>query len=208
MATGILNEEMQEKARPDPESSAGKKQRAAAGLTVQAIRDKIDVPPELKEALDRIVAAGMKVMYSEETHQNVMEMMPKDGSPAQNLGVGISRLISLLYEQSNKTLPPQLMIPAGLVLLIDAADYLKQSGEMDIEDRDIGEATIVMITEIFKLAGGNADMAMQLVDQMGLSQGANPERPEGAGETADNDAPADEEYGPAEEPDETEDEEA
>lgn len=169
-----------------PKTEAGAKlQKGAAKASVAAIKDKIDVPPDLKAAFQRVIAAGLKVMYSEETHQDVMNMLPKDGSPAENLGHGIANLVNMLWQQSNKTLPPQLFIPAGTYLLTDAAEFLQQSGDSNVTDADVGEALLVMITDIFKMAGANADQAMQLLDQMGLSkQQGNPEGPRGGAPTA------------------------
>jgi hypothetical protein len=188
---GLLKDQMEgaadERAEATaPKTEAGEKaQKGAAKLAVSAVREKIQVPPELKEAYQKIIAAGLKVMYSEETHQDVMNMLPKDGTPGENLGRGIANLMSLLFQQSNQTMPPQLLIPCGLYLLVDAAEFMQQSGDSDLTDEDVGDAVLAMITEIFKMAGASADQAMQLMDQMGMSeQAGNPEGPRDAGDAA------------------------
>lgn len=210
---GLLKDQMEgavdeRAAATAPKTEAGEKaQQGAAKATLSAIKQKIEIPPELKSAFQRLVAAGLKVMYSEETHQDVMNMLPKDGTPAENLGHGIARLVSLLFQQSNQTAPPQLLIPLGLYLLTDAAEFVQQSGDMDISDQEVGDATIVMITDIFKMAGGSPDQVMQLIDQMGLSQSkGTPEGPRGgapAPKPPGAQAPAAEETAaPEEEPEE------
>jgi hypothetical protein len=140
--TGIGNAQGGSEARPRQEGSLG-----------EQVRAKIEVPPELREAYERIILAGMKVMYSEETNQMAMEALQGDGPVEQRLAQGIRDLMVILWQESNQSLPPQLILPAAVELLSDAADFLNQSGADRVDMAQLGEAMRLMIGMILETFG-------------------------------------------------------
>lgn len=122
-------------------------------LSPEKIRQQIQMPPELQEAYDRVVIAGMKVMFSEATNQKVMNALKGEGPIGTRLGVAIAGLIATLFQKSNKTIPPQVLIPAGVDLLAQAADFIKKSGAEQISDKDVGEAMDTMVQIVLDMFG-------------------------------------------------------
>ena len=50
-------------------------------MNVQEIQDKIQLPPELQDAYTRVVAAGMKILFSKQTHKMMLDQLQAPGSP-------------------------------------------------------------------------------------------------------------------------------
>jgi hypothetical protein len=145
-------------------------------LDTQAIKDNIKMPPELQEAYERVVIAGMKVMFSKESHKLMLDELQKEGPMGQKLGTGIAGLMLLLVKESNGTLPPEVIVPAGINLLTRAADFIRKSKIEKITNGDIGEAMEVFISTVLEKFGVDpakmADMLNQysnenIPDEMG-----------------------------------------
>lgn len=119
------------------------------------------------EQLQRIVLAGQKVMFDEKTHDLMTKQLQGPGPMSEKLGVGIAGLLGILWGESKGALNPKLLIPAGLVLMAHAAQFLRDAGEK-VEDRDITAGMSVMIGKVLERAG--LDPAK--VAQMGAKQGA------------------------------------
>lgn len=145
-------------------------------LDTQAIKDNIKMPPELQEAYERVVIAGMKVMFSKESHKLMLDELQKEGPMGQKLGTGIAGLMLLLVKESNGTLPPEVIVPAGINLLTRAADFIRKSKIEKITNGDIGEAMEVFISTILEKFG--VDPA-QMADM--LNQYSNENIPSGMG---------------------------
>jgi hypothetical protein len=151
MAKGIIQEKM---ARPEGDD-----------LTLEAIQKNIKMPPELQEAYERVVVAGMKVMFSKESHQIMLKEIQAEGEVSEKLGRGITGLMLLLFKESNQTIPPQVIIPAGVELLVQAADFVRKSGVDEITNADIGDAIEVFITMILDKFGADSKQIMAMVNQ-------------------------------------------
>lgn len=139
MAEGMIQEKM---ARPEGDD-----------LSAEAIQQNIKMPPELQEAYERVVIAGMKVMFGKETHRIMLKEMQRGGPVDQRLGQGIAGLMLLLFKESNNTMPPQVIIPAGIELLMQAVDFIRKTGMEKITNQDIGNAMQVMISTVMQKFG-------------------------------------------------------
>lgn len=157
-------------------------EEAADGqMTPESVRSQMNIPDDLREAYERLVVAGSKVMFAPQTREMALKQMQSgQGDVAERLGNGIVALIAMLYQRSNKTLPPQILIPAGVDLLVQAADFLRQSGDEQITDKDIARAMEVFVTSLLQQSG--ADPA-KLLNQLG--DGEAPEAPEAEEEAED-----------------------
>jgi hypothetical protein len=126
-------------------------------VTPEAIKENTKMPPNLQNAYDRVVLAGMKIMFSEKTNQMVMKQMQGQGPVSERLGIGIAGLLATLFKESNKTMPPAVIIPAGVYLLAQAADFLKKSRIENIDDKAIGDAMQIFVETTIKMFGGDSD---------------------------------------------------
>lgn len=151
MAKGLIQDKM---ARPDGED-----------LDTEAIKENIKMPPELQEAYERVVIAGMKVMFSKESHKLMLDELQKEGPVGQKLGMGIAGLMLLLVKESNNTIPPEVIIPAGVNLLSRAADFIRKSEIEKITNADIGDAMEVMISTILQKFGVEPEQMAEMLNQ-------------------------------------------
>lgn len=142
-------------------------------LSAASITSKFQVPPQLQKAYEKIVLAGMKVMFDPQTHEMALQQLDGEGPIEDRLSTGIMGLMAILWQQSNQTMPPQLIVPAAVALYLQAVEFLKKSGEEITPEQLSGGLvkTITLLLEKFgvdpkqiqQLFGGGADMgaAMQ-----------------------------------------------
>jgi len=156
-----------------PEDAISNRTLPAGGdaMSPASVLASMHVEGQQKEQLLRIVAAGKKVMYSQQTHQMMLESMQGEGAPEEKLSKGIIGLLSMLWGESKGSLPPQLIIPAGMVLMADAADFMRQAGE-PVTPEQFGAATEMMVDGLLKQGGVDPD---KLAAQAG---GGEPEEEE------------------------------
>ena len=151
MAKGIIRDKM---ARPEGDD-----------IDTETIKKNINMPPELQEAYERVVIAGMKIMFSKESHKLMLDELQKEGPLGQKLGMGIAGLMLLLFKESNQTIPPEVIIPAGVNLLSRAADFIRKSEIEKITNADIGDAMEVMISTILQKFGVGPEQMAQMLNQ-------------------------------------------
>lgn len=153
MATGLIQSNM---GRPDAEGDQ---------LSPEVIKQNMKIPPELQNAYDRVVLAGMKLMFSKESNNFVMKQVQSEGPIGPKLGESIAGLMLMMFMESNKTMPPQVIIPAGLELLAQAADFLRKSKLAQVSNKDFGDATEIMMTIIMQKFGVTPEKMQQLFAQ-------------------------------------------
>jgi hypothetical protein len=151
MAKGLIQDKM---ARPEGDD-----------IDTETIKKNINMPPELQEAYERVVIAGMKVMFSKESHKLMLDELQKEGPLGQKLGMGIAGLMLLLIKESNGTIPPEVIIPAGINLLTRAADFIRKSKIEKITNADIGDAMEIMISTILQKFGVEPEQMAQMLNQ-------------------------------------------
>ena len=151
MATGIIQDKM---GRPEGDE-----------ITTKAVSDNIKIPPKLQEAYDRVVIAGMKIMFSKESHRAMLQEIQKPGPLDQRLGKGIAGLMLLMFKESNATMPPAVIIPAGIKLMMEAVDFLRDSGLEKPTNSDIGGAMEILISTILEKFGVAPEKMAQMLSQ-------------------------------------------
>ena len=137
---------------------------AGSPVTPEAVKENTKMPPKLQNAYDRVVLAGMKIMFSEKTNQIVMKQMQGPGPVSERLGIGIAGLLATLFKDSNQTIPPAVIIPAGVYLLAQAADFLKKTQIENIDDKTIGDAMQIFVETSIKMFGGDSDKVYAILN--------------------------------------------
>lgn len=147
-------------------------------LSAETLKSSVQLPDNFKEAFERITTAAMRIMYSEEMADDVIDQIKTgDGSMGERIGDGVFAIMGILLKESNGTLPPQLFIPAGVFMIAEAADFVEKSGLEEVNDEDIGEAMEEFIGLTMKASGAKgSDLqnALQSVTQKGQQTGAAP----------------------------------
>lgn len=135
-----------------------------------------NVPPQMRDGYDRIVAAGMKFMFDKKTHRYMLDQMREPGDPAQKLGQGVAELLLFLFAQSKGALPQQLAIPAGIELVLHAAEFAQESGAMKLKPDTLGNAIQIMVFALFKKANMSGAKVMGMVEAMTKGAGNGPDQ--------------------------------
>lgn len=159
---GMIEQNMTQPLQGAPEQSAAPPQ--GTPITPEAVKENINMPPKLQNAYDRVVLAGMKIMFSEKTNQVVMKQMQGPGPVSERLGMGIAGLMATLFKESNKTIPPAVIIPAGVYLLAQAADFLKKSQIENVDDKTIGDAMQIFVETTIKMFGGDSRQGVRNIE--------------------------------------------
>lgn len=146
------------KPAPKPEGS---------GMTPEALKAKMHLTPQQSVQLDRIVLAGKKVMFSEKSHRLMLEQLDGPGPIAQKIGQGVAGLVALLRQESRGSLPPELLIPAGMILCAVVAQFLRDAGQ-DVSDQDIGVAIETMTNALLHASGVDPDKLSAIAERGGL----------------------------------------
>jgi hypothetical protein len=60
-----------------------------------------------------------------------------------------------MFNESNGTMPQDVIVPAGMILLIKAADFVNKSGKGTISDEEIGRAMEILIDSLFEGFGAD-----------------------------------------------------
>jgi len=132
-------------------------QQQSGQVDIQPILDGIDVPSNLKPMYDKIVLSGMRIMFSKGSHQLFTDQLQKEGPLGEKISTGIVSLMYMLWTQSNKSIPPQLIIPATVALTVRAFDYVQKTGDPEATKEVLGQAVESAIDGVMKGFGSSID---------------------------------------------------
>lgn len=126
---------------------------------------------KIGDAYDRVLTAGMKMMYSTDNSQLMQDIITNDEIPVANkLGEGIANLLVMMDNTGNGTIPKEVLVPVGVALMFEAADYLFEVG-VEVTEADLGAALELLIKGVFVGYGIDPAKIDQIVDDMGAKLG-------------------------------------
>lgn len=139
---------------PAPKAPAPKAQPESTGAASSAsmlkqIEAKAErsVPPKYQNGFHRIVAAGKKAMFSEQTFpemQKYMNAIQGPESVPQYVAHGVIKLLTLIFNQSKGTMPLEPVGLAATMFMCDALEYLEQVKKMPIDKAVIDQTTFAV----------------------------------------------------------------
>lgn len=139
----------------------------------QGIESKVD--PKLKPAFDKVVHAGLTIMYSPKLQNEMKKNLANTQNFAEAAGKGASRLISNLYMQSNKA--PQVRdvaVPACMIFAFEYLDLAEKSGRVQVSPDLISQATQAVADAVLPMFGMTQDKIQSIMQQK-----AQPQKPQG-----------------------------
>ena len=143
---------------------------------VQAHMDELEqmqalLDGDLGDAYDRVLTAGMKMLYSAENSQVVTQLIEDQEIPMANkLGEGVANLLVMMDNQGNGTIPKEVLVPVGVALLFEAADFMFELG-IEVTDTDLSDALELMVRAVFVGYGVDPEMIEKVVDDMAAKLG-------------------------------------
>ena len=113
-----------------------------------------NIKPEDKEAYDRIVTAGMKVIASDEFSQQMLDTLSVKGEELPDkIADGVARLISLLHVSAKGKMPVGPTIAAAYTLMVKAMDFAERAIGTEITNDIIADTAIKTISVVAPLLG-------------------------------------------------------
>jgi hypothetical protein len=103
--------------------------------------------PKAQSAYERVVLAGMKVLYNQKTHGAVMNAL-KSGKPADALANVVVMIVLGLYKESGGKMPKLVIIPAAAELMMLAAELAEKAGLFKADRSVITSAMMKVIPRI------------------------------------------------------------
>lgn len=135
---------------------------AKGHVSPDEIASSMKMSPEMQNAFERVAVAGMHLMFDKKT--NPMMLQGLDSMPvAELIGTGAVGIAGILVQQSNGTIPGEVLIPVGIYLISQAADFYNQTGLLEVTNEDLGNAVQIYIFEIIKKVGGDPDKMMNKI---------------------------------------------
>jgi len=139
-------------------------------LLIQAQqKTEASVPKEYQRGYHAIVAAGLKAMFADKTFPLMKQYLASIKSPQdipQVVAHGIVKLLSVLLNESQGKMPLEPSIPAAIVLMTHALDYIEEVMKMPIDANTIASATDLVnkgMLHLIKQASGLSDADMQQI---------------------------------------------
>ncbi len=145
---------------------------ASGQIDVDSIIAKIQMPPDLKPIFDKTILSGMRIMFDKSSHKMMLEQLDKPGPMPQKLSEGVITLMYMLWTQSNKTLPPQIIVPATTVLMLKAFDFLQKTNDPDATKEVLGEAMHMAVTGIMERFNVSEQQLQEAANKNGGAPGA------------------------------------
>lgn len=144
--------------------------------TSQALMQKVN--PKLVPAVTKVVAAGRRIMYSDQTRQMAVQQLKQAKDPA-SIGAVVAKLAAVLMNQAHGTIPPSVLFPAAMQLLMEALGFLEEAGAVQITTEFLAQCTQELGSAFLQVMGVTPDK----LDQMMANKGA-PAQPEAPAQPA------------------------
>lgn len=114
------------------------------------------IPPELQSAVERLVLAGKRAMFSPEMNELALKQVESDPKgPVSGAATGVAALMSQLTMRSKGQMPAPAIVPAALILLMESLKFLAEAGRIELNAQTIEQAT--------------TDLSAYLMQKLGLS---------------------------------------
>lgn len=109
--------------------------------------------PQNSEAMQKVVMAGMKLMYDAKVFPMFAEALEKDPSP-MGIAKQTAGLMKILMDKSQGSIPKNVMIPAAVALLFEMAGFMVQAGMPKPSDEDMQGALKALVQMMVQVFGG------------------------------------------------------
>lgn len=143
------------------------------------------IPEDVKDSVARVVAAGMRIMYSPGMRDEVQKAIQSDAPMGQKLAENVTGLLLTLDQQAKGGIPVKAIFPAAMELLGEAAEVMSAAGQ-PVTQEDYNDAARRMFVLIGQKLGATGEQLMGAAEQALAGAQQAPQAPAPAGgETED-----------------------
>lgn len=109
--------------------------------------------PKSQDAYDKIVTAGLKILYDDATHQQIVAMLKSEANPVDKLVHAVMILIEGINDASKDMMPKQVVPAASLELLMLVAELASKLKVIDEKDTQTLQAARDKLLQQLKAKG-------------------------------------------------------
>ena len=132
----------------------------------------MEMNPQDMQDFEKVVLAGMKLMYDERTFGIFKQGMMKQDVPLpQRLAMEAAGLMKMLMEKSGNKIPPQILPSAAAMLLMEMGKFMAEAGVAKPTSDEIRAATMLLMKMLKSLFS----------KPQGQPQGGAPQQPQQPG---------------------------
>lgn len=132
-------------------------------------------PPPVVDTVERIVAAGAKLMYSPDTRDELKEAVKAEVPMDQKLADNVLGLLLMMDQKAKGGIPVEALFPAGVALMDEAAQVVQAAGQSVTQD-DFDGAMMRLYSLMAKKLGASDEDVVKSIGQAIPDDGA-PEGP-------------------------------
>ena len=133
-------------------------------------------PPQLAQAVNKMVGMGKHLLYSPNAQKLVKEELSSSASIPDAIGEGVARILGMIIHASKGTLPPKVAIPTATILMCEVIDLLEQAGKAQVTNQFVGECAKSLSSALMQLFGATPEKLQSLFNKA-KQPGAQPEQP-------------------------------
>lgn len=121
-----------------------------------------NVTPAEQAAYEKVVLAGLRVIYDEATHDKIMAFLDA-ADPATSLGRLAATILIELDRRADNQIPETVILPAAMELMDALAELANVSGKFEVTEVVAENATHVMVTMLAEHYGVDQNQAAQFL---------------------------------------------
>lgn len=132
---------------------------------VQGIEAKVS--PENKDAFERAVLAGKKILFDKNTHSH-MELIKNPQSrkdPVTTISTGVTGLAWTMYRQSKSSMPPEVLIMSAVVIMCEALDFAERGLGIQLDNDMVAATSKKLAANLFTKLGIQPDQLQEAINK-------------------------------------------
>jgi hypothetical protein len=118
------------------------------------------------DMLQRMVKAGLKIIYNQNIFQKLTRELRQSKDPAGDAARGAVFVLQMLAQRARGTAKPQVLVQAGVLLMLDALDFLEQAGLLKVDATTLDHATQEYVEAVLPAVGISHDRMNQTLGQV------------------------------------------
>lgn len=168
---GLLNSQQNQTSQAAPMAADSVNPNSA----LEQIETQIESKTKDANVLSRIVTSGLRILFSQQTHGQVMAQVDNADNPLKGASEGIVLLMGIMMKESRNTMPPEEAMLASVVLLCKLLGFMEQRGTVQLTSESIGETVKSMFNFMLEKAGIDDDKIQSMVGKTGEDVQQNPD---------------------------------
>lgn len=127
------------------------------------------------DAFERVVLAGMRLMYDQRTFEIFKRGLVREDRPVpQRLAAEAAGLMKMLYDKSGGKMPKHIIAPAASMLLMEMGKFMTEAGIAQVSSDDVRQGTQMLMGMLKQMFGASQQPAAPAAPATPAQQPATP----------------------------------